>query len=334
MKKTFLLFLSVITLSSFAQSVPITEKYQGSIKLLQKSFKTIRKNTIKSSEMRLDNIMYKSSESDTYFNRKRAFSYEGDIITEVSSNRGEEPETWLNYSKIQYSYDRNGNITLYIVFEEENGDWVQTDKEIYSYNDNGTPTLEAGYIWDEDNNDWIEINRIDYQYDDQGMLLESYGFILLENLSDRIEMQLMPSGTPENLTITINIKQGEQWVPYGKIDKQYTSNVKLLSDISYNWNGSGWTEDSKEEYDYDANGNVLEYVESDWESNQWIDNYKMTYTYDTNNNILTETEFIDFDSGEGLKEYMQTAYEYDESNKTAKETTYIYGTMEIKYYRK
>lgn len=277
--------------------------------------------------VQLDSILYKSDEQADVYTEKKVYSYAGDIITEIQSTRWEgSSDPWREFSKVDYAYDLNGNEILYLNYELVDDSWVYSRKEVYSYNNNGTPTLEASYHWDQDKQEWIENRRIDYSYDAEGMLVESYGFMITED-GDRMEMQLLPSGTPEHVVITINFKIAGVWTKMNKIEKRYTSDVKLLSNISFVWGSSDWIAYHKEEYEYDSNGNLLSLTNSNWENASWKAFYRNEYTYDSNNNKLSEKAY--YASGnKPLQAANEIVYTYNSENKPVEEILYYWeGTI-------
>ncbi|MEZ4907956.1 MAG: DUF3836 domain-containing protein [Saprospiraceae bacterium] len=61
------------------------------------------------------------------------------------------------YSKTEYTYDANGNVTQYIGYEydESFSQWVFDYKTEYTYDANGHLTQYLEYNWDESTSQWV-----------------------------------------------------------------------------------------------------------------------------------------------------------------------------------
>jgi len=80
---------------------------------------------------------------------------------------------WIEHGKykLEYTYDNNGNETMYISYywDDETNDWIKDRKHEYTYDNNGNCTMEIYYYWNYEDG-WIEHGKYksEYTYDNNG----------------------------------------------------------------------------------------------------------------------------------------------------------------------
>ena len=114
-----------------------------------------------------------------------------------------------NSQKEVFTYDIDGNLTLYIYYTWDNdiNDWKKNCKYEYTYNQ----TLYIYYTWDNDINDWKKNYKYEYTYD------KSY------SKKDLI----IPDNYANNTLFRVNMIRGQ---------------------IQYLWSDTGWRQDNVATY--------------------------------------------------------------------------------------
>ena len=138
--------------------------------------------------------------------------------------------SYLDYKK-SYTYDANGNLTLYIAYnwDTDSQSFVPSYKQEYTYDANGNRTLTLGYGWQTVSQSFLLLNKYEYTYDANGN---------------------------RTLNIAYNWDTDSQsFVPLYKYEYTYDANGNRTLYIDYNWDtdSQSFVADWKFEYAYDAN---------------------------------------------------------------------------------
>ena len=193
---------------------------------------------------------------------------------------------WYNSWKSIYTYDVNGNLTLFIGLDWDVDIWHEYERYQYSYDGNGTLTQSIYYGQSED-------IKTEYNYDINGNLIQETDFFWTGNI----------------------------WRNNWKTEYVYDNVGNLIESFIYGWDLSQWFLDLKTEYSYGINGNLIQYIIYWWDGNQWIESSKKEYTYDANYKLTQINEY-----GYNMVEnqwyaYSRTDYMYDYNDDLAQ---YIY----------
>ncbi|MCK5455648.1 MAG: T9SS type A sorting domain-containing protein, partial [Melioribacteraceae bacterium] len=73
---------------------------------------------------------------------------------------------WVNDTRRTYTYDTNGNMTLYLYETWDGSQWVNDWRENYTYDPNGNTTSLISEEWNE--SQWVNDQRETYLYDSGG----------------------------------------------------------------------------------------------------------------------------------------------------------------------
>ncbi|MFC2088137.1 T9SS type A sorting domain-containing protein [Calditrichota bacterium] len=159
---------------------------------------------------------------------------------------------WVNEWRHSYTYDSNGNNTLWLVEDWDVSQWVNSARSTFTYNSNGNMILwlvEHSY-----GSQWRNFLRHTYTYDSNG-----------------------------NMTLeVVEMMNGNQWINTQRITYSYDSNNNIILELEENWNGSQWVNELRYTYTYNSNGNMIYGISENWDGIQWIaaDNYYLNF-YDS-----------------------------------------------------
>jgi hypothetical protein len=217
----------------------------------------------------------------------------------ISVNWNSEKGKWENSSKSEYTYDANGNITVYLYYDLNNfiSQWENSYKSEYTYDTNGNPTVGIYSDWNSETSQWENSSKSEYTYDANGNpTVEIYSYWNSETSqwenSSKSEYTYDANGNPTVEIYSDWNSETSQWENSSKSEYTYDANGNPTVEIYSDWNSetSQWENSSKSEYTYDANGNPTVEIYSDWnsETSQWENSYKSEYTYDANGNPTVE----------------------------------------------
>ena len=219
-------------------------------------------------------------------------------------------------SKIEYTYDDNGNELNHLSYNYVNGSWVYSHKFEYSYGSNNIKLTEKVYKYI--NNEWILkndkilINNI----------LHSIYEVIFNNddtFNKKYESTYNDNGNLLILESAVYNANGV-WVNNDKNVYTYDSNNNRLSRTVLYYYNDAWNYSFKEEYEYDSNGKEIAITSYDYENDSWVYNYKYEYTYDSNGNKILSIGYH-YDNGDWI--YMRK-YEYTYDGNRCIETEYEY----------
>ena len=191
--------------------------------------------------------------------------------------------------KKEYTYDSNGNLTLWIysIWNADLNDWEVYQKFEYTYDSNGNQTLDIESFWNADLNDWGLREKYEYTYDSNGNLTlrVDYAWNTAVNDWDNTWKEEVTYDANGNRTLDIESIWNtdlNDWEVHWKYEYNYDSNGNLTLVISSIWNtGGNWDFYYRNEYNYDSNGNQTLWIWSIWDTdlNDWGLRKKDEYTY-------------------------------------------------------
>jgi hypothetical protein len=175
MKKTTILLLLIITLSSYSQITKQTTFNQKSENYLNKSSDVLyQKDSIEKlipisefdNSMRdADFFSLKQSKNNTlYLKANSENTIRLDSLSTVNMNKDGIS------GKTEVAYDENGNLTLRIDYnwDADSAAFIPDGKAEYAYDENGFRTLYIQYSWDADSAALIPNFKNEYAYDENG----------------------------------------------------------------------------------------------------------------------------------------------------------------------
>jgi hypothetical protein len=243
---------------------------------------------------------YDTSKDSSLYKDVSEFDSNGNLLVYVFSIWDNELHNWLEGSKQEQQYDRDGNqiFTNSYEWDKSAGKWIECSyKWEFFYDTNGKVLKNISYDWHKDLGKYIGDFKYEYTYNANGNLLSDIVFEWDRNLNNWIESSKHEySYDNRGNQILWNYymwdKALNKWTEFIKTEYISDNNGKRLSFKSYDWdlNLTNWVESGKGEYSYDTNGNLISEVQYSWDKilNKWIERIKEDYTYDINRNQLSD----------------------------------------------
>ncbi|MBT7621993.1 MAG: hypothetical protein HN593_06105, partial [Lentimicrobiaceae bacterium] len=130
-------------------------------------------NLYSDNSFRLDSILgydYYSISNGLDWKKEYTYDSNGNLTLWIYSIWNADLNDWEVYHKFEYTYDSNGNQTLDIesFWNTDLNDWEFYQKFEYTYDSNGNQTLDIESFWNADLNDWVFYYRSEYTYDANG----------------------------------------------------------------------------------------------------------------------------------------------------------------------
>ncbi len=225
-------------------------------------------------------------------------------------------------SKSNYSYDANGNRTLYQYSTWDGTQLVYVYKLDYAYDANGNRTLVQYSTWD--GTQWVNNEKYELGYDTNGnqtlYQLSTWDGTQWQ-YSEKGEYTYDASG---NRTLDQSSAwDGTQWIYYDKLDYTYDANGNQTLVQYSTWDGTQWVYSWKKDYTYDASGNHTLVQYSTWDGTQWVYVYKLDYAYDANGN-RTLQQYSNWDGTQWIY-YYKIDFTYDANGN---QTLYQFSTWD------
>ena len=134
-------------------------------------------NLYSDNSFRLDSILgydYYSISNGLDWKKEYTYDSNGNLTLWIYSIWNADLNDWEVYHKFEYTYDSNGNQTLWIwsIWDTDLNDWGLRKKDEYTYASIGNQTLVIVIesIWDTDLNDWGLRKKYEYTFDSNGNL--------------------------------------------------------------------------------------------------------------------------------------------------------------------
>jgi len=173
MKKVILLFVISLSILGYSQNPIQTNIKDYKVGIHEDTFKKFNSDSLDFLERKRMGVNpnQKSNEVNSpLYERKNIVnedvSYRLDSLSTIYFNSDEIE------SKREYSYDENGNRTLYIYYQwdTESESFVPDFKDEYSYDENGNQTLFIPYQWDTESQSLVPDYKYEFSYDENGNL--------------------------------------------------------------------------------------------------------------------------------------------------------------------
>ena len=131
-------------------------------------------NLYSDNSFRLDSILgydYYSISNGLDWKKEYTYDSNGNLTLWIWSNWDTDLNDWELSEKYEYTYASNGNLTLRIrSVWNTGGNWDFYYRNEYTYDSNGNLTLDIESIWDTDLNDWGLRKKYEYTFDSNGNL--------------------------------------------------------------------------------------------------------------------------------------------------------------------
>ncbi len=241
---------------------------------------------------------------------------------------------WLDYEKLEYSYDSHGWVMNKIQSEKGIGTWIPYWKNEWAYNANGLLSREVSFHFDIYSSKWIRIRKNDFEYDEAGNMTveQSYHWNSELNQWDiryKYEYTYNSNSTIQLSTSSHWDTELNQWLVYYKMEFTYDENDNLYFQQGYVWDEdiSQWILDMKIEYAYNVVGDWDMLLGYNWDkdSGQWILFGKLEFVYDSNN-ILVLISLFDWD--DNLEDWIgdyKAEYIYDFNENVVESNEYVWN---------
>ena len=209
----------------------------------------------------------------------------GNQLSEINTFYDSTSNQWINFNRIQKSFDINNNLIEYLYQNWDGSSWIDYWRYSYSYDSNGNQVERITQNWDSLN--WINTGLDTYSYDSANNMITS--------LSQGWDGSNWYNGSCGYLTYT------------------YDGNGNMLSESYMCWNASTsqWDNSFHRDYLYNSDNLLLNFIDKNWNGNSWSIVFQGTNSYDINNNNIYSL-FEDW-SGGSLFSFSKE-YAYDASN--------------------
>jgi hypothetical protein len=262
------------------------------------------------------------NEKDSVLSSKSVFIFDGsgNVTSKISLTFDADQKIWINRDREEYTYDKNGNNTLYVLssWKRSESKWNGIRKFEYIYNDlnqpiifkesmsylfdgNFTPydstfsffsivgkdSISSLYFWDVNANKWEIGSKFQYNYDKNNNQIQLLEYFWEESKKEWIEASknetFFDSFNRDTLAITSKFDEiDNQWIP----SFQYVTIFEEFSStqICSVWNTSlkQLINSGKKESFFDENGNII--ISKSYKvsdtTNDWIENYREENIYD------------------------------------------------------
>jgi len=172
------------------------------------------------------------------------------------------------HEKYEYTYDSNGNVTLFMLWRLVKAGVLLAEKREYTYDANGNMVEELVSTTVTDGATWRPLSKYEYTYDSRGNVAEHLVSHFWSFLQD--------------------------WRGLYKHEYTYDANGNMITKIEQEsvmrdttLTGFSWLSPKKEEYTYDNRGNVINILRSSWikATNQWENFSNTEYVFDSVGNM-------------------------------------------------
>ncbi len=226
--------------------------------------------------------------------------------------------SWVDSSKISYTYDGNNNLTEELGQGWDGSAWVNGTKYSYTYNGNNNRTEWLYQGWD--GSAWVNGTKYSYTYNGNNNRTEE----LWQNWDGSVWVNMGKSactydGNNNRIEELWQAWDGSVWVNYSNNSYTYDGNNNLTEWLFQDWDGSVWVNNSNDLFTYDGNNNLTVDLYQFWDGFDWVNTTRFSYTYDGNNN-MTE-DLWQTSGGSVWVNFSKGSYTYDGNNS---QTVYLY----------
>ena len=224
MKKVFLLFIISFSILGYSQNPIQTNITDYKVGLHEDNFKRLNPDNLDflENKKRDLNPNQKNKMNSQSFERKlivnEEVSYRLDSLETISFDTG-----GVN-SKYEYSFDENGNQTLYIQYnwDSESQSLVPYSKSESTYDENGNRTLFIQYIWD-------SVIEVFYEFSKEMKSYDEFGYVLDYEIHNWI--QELNQMKPVNKTVYSTLSETETNLVREGIIYEYDTNFNTWNEL-------------------------------------------------------------------------------------------------------
>lgn len=221
------------------------------------------------------------------------------------------------FSKLEYTYDEEGNHLTETYSEYINNGWVKIEEKarygnelqkVYSVdlNEDGSLSKKEEYTYDLDGNplsysyskyfknEWVKVREFIWYSNQKCIVYE----LELDDDSFYTKNEYTYDANGNPLANIYSMYQNNGWKYIFKYERKYdegTNNV--TSAIYYKHNNVEWVYSEKTEYTYNENNECITVIKSSYKNKEWEYTNKWEYTYDEAGNKTNTLEYSYSDGG-------------------------------------
>ncbi|MCF7833556.1 MAG: hypothetical protein K9N05_08300, partial [Candidatus Marinimicrobia bacterium] len=201
---------------------------------------------------------------------------------DVSKSLNEVSETWEYYANNLYTYDADGNMTIYLfqIWDDSTGQWQDHEKNISNYDDQNHLLNETIHIWEEDA--WLANYGVSYTYDMNDNVIESRTYYASDDtleLSGRTRFVYNGSGKMTERYDDSWVDSSGTWTESSKAELLYDLAGNNISYTQYYWYEGAWDPSHRTQMTYDEQGRMTLDVYSYWNGSEWLNTSKQEMIY-------------------------------------------------------
>ncbi len=219
------------------------------------------------------------------------FSQQTLVVPEIWEMDGWFGDSWVNTSKVTYTFDDNCNPIIILAQFNNEGILENASLMTNTFNSSNQAIQGINQIWDSDTTTWINTQKFEHSYNGENLIqTTNYNWVVDAWVIDNRSVNTYDSSgffldsTNQNWDSSNSI-----WVNVSKNEVSYDSENRLEISTSFDWNviTMVWENDSMRTNFYINSTDLLFSKTADtWNINQWVKNYLETYTYDANNFLI------------------------------------------------
>lgn len=221
---------------------------------------------------------------------------------------------WKKVSKVERSFDANGNLLEEATYSGENNAWTKNSKTIYTLNSNGILS-KIRYIND-GHNEWINLSKDEYTYTSNKLtsISELVWNSSTWNVIGKQDYTYPQSG--DTIIIASTLQANNSWKPYHETRLSNQGGTITSEYYTVNENGSRVGIDKNILINNSIQKSSLEY-KWDNQNGRWILSHQEDNTFNTNDQLVS----LERRTNENI-DYLRVEIEYNEDNLRSTEKRY------------
>jgi hypothetical protein len=182
------------------------------------------------------------------------------------------------------TYDANDRITSRTIFSNS-GIWNNFSKEDYTYDANGNMTSSLRYIWN--GIGWDNSMKMTWAYNSANNLISRAEYYGSGSAWTGSYQYLSTYNSAQDKTQELHqIWQNNAWQDWDKTVYTYDSNHNNLTETSSTYTNSAWVNSNKYMYAYNSANAITGYTAQTWSGSAWKNSERATVNYDIANDPI------------------------------------------------
>jgi hypothetical protein len=220
-----------------------------------------------------------SQDQGKYLISKKIMHYDDVNNASTETYQSFKDNTWLNGSKIYYTYDNKYNLLQRITQKWIDSSWINTESYNYIYNEYNNKIKSVQLLWLD--TFWDTLNMHSFLYDENNYLKEEFRRIRQNGLwiNDTKETFI---NTKDGNVIHRMFQFWDDSVLFNgtQVFYYYNEKEKVTKQVEQNWDNDTWANNSKVGYEYDVNDNLIIRTYHLWKDSIWTYTGRNLYAYD------------------------------------------------------